>query len=337
MNAVHHISSLSKFKWLLKREYWENRGGFFWAPIVAGGVSLLLSLLAIVAGLFAANTAAKNGDLHINGINVNGLDLSLLTSQLSPEDMTKLAEGINVTTMLSSAWPFIVLAFVVFFYSLGALYDDRRDRSVLFWKSLPLSNTQTVLSKAVSALIVAPVLAVLAATVTMFCFLLMISVVVMAHGGNAMTLIWGPANPFEIALGYLCWIPIYALWALPTVGWLLFCSAWARTKPFLWAVMVPVFAGVIVSWFSVMKLFGLTSGWFWGNIVGRLLLGTFPGVDLAYRANAGIGRGMQSVLDSVSPAAQMAALQNPQLWIGAAVGVAFIAEAIYLRRRRDEI
>ena len=334
MNALHHITPMGKFKWLLKREYWENRGGFLWAPLIAGGISLLLSLMAIIAGLFAANRAARNGDLHINGINVNGLDLGLLTAQMTPKDMAKWSEGIDFTLLLSSAWPFIVLAFVVFFYCLGALYDDRRDRSVLFWKSLPLSDTQTVLSKLASALVVAPVLAVIAAVLTLLGFALMISIVGMAYGGNPMTLVWGPANPLSIIGGMLAWIPVYALWALPTAGWLLLCSAWARSKPFLWAVMLPVFAGVIVSWFGLMKLFGMNAGWFWGNVVGRLLLGTVPGIELAYTARASDNTSLQSALQGFTASSQLSVLAEPQLWIGAAFGVVFIAAAIWLRQRR---
>lgn len=337
MNAVHHITPLGKFKWLLKREYWENRGGFLWAPLIAGGVSLLLSLMAIVAGLWAANRAADNGDLHINGVNVNGLDLKLLTSQMSPTDMGKWADGMNFTLALSAAWPFIVLGFVVFFYCLGALYDDRRDRSVLFWKSMPLSDTQTVLSKLASALLVAPLLATVAAIVTMFGFLLMISLVALAYGGSPMTLIWGPASPLTLAAGLLAGIPVYALWALPTAGWLLLCSAWAKSKPFLWAVMLPVFAGVVVSWFGLMKLFDMNAGWFWAHVVGRLLLGTVPGIDMAYRGDVNGEQSLQSALQTLTPASQLAALAQPQLWIGAAAGVVFIVAAIWLRQRRDEI
>ncbi|WP_313642183.1 hypothetical protein [Stenotrophomonas sp.] len=337
MNAVHHITPLRKFKWLLKREYWENRGGFLWAPLIAGGVSLLLSLMAIVGGLWAANRAARNGDLHINGVNVNGLDLQMLTSQMTPEDMGKWADGMNFTLLLSGGWPFIVLGFVVFFYCLGALYDDRRDRSVLFWKSMPLSDTQTVLSKLTSALLVAPLLATLLAIATMLCFMLIISIVVLAHGGNPVTLIWGPGNPLSMAAGFISRIPVYALWALPTAGWLLLCSSWAKSKPFLWAVMLPVFAGIIVSWFGMMKLFGLNAGWFWGHVVGRLLLGTAPGIDLAYSANDVSGHKLQTMVSGFSPEVLFASLATPELWIGAAVGVVFIVLAIWLRQRRDEI
>ncbi|WP_312370201.1 hypothetical protein [Stenotrophomonas sp.] len=337
MNAVHHITPLRKFKWLLKREYWENRGGFLWAPLIAGGVSLLLSLMAIVGGLWAANRAARNGDLHINGVNVNGLDLQMLTSQMTPEDMGKWADGMNFTLLLSGGWPFIVLGFVVFFYCLGALYDDRRDRSVLFWKSMPLSDTQTVLSKLTSALLVAPLLATLLAIATMLCFMLIISIVVLAHGGNPITLIWGPGNPLSMAAGFISRIPVYALWALPTAGWLLLCSSWAKSKPFLWAVMLPVFAGIIVSWFGMMKLFGLNAGWFWGHVVGRLLLGTAPGIDLAYNAKDVSGHKLQTMVSGFSPEVLFASLATPELWIGAVVGVVFIVLAIWLRQRRDEI
>src|SRR3546814_18250586 len=96
---------------------------------------------------------------------------------------------------MASAWPLIALAFVVFFYCLGALYDDRKDRSVLFWKSLPLSDSQTVLSKAASALLVAPLIATLAALATMLGFLVVASVMVMIHGGNPVALLWGPGSP----------------------------------------------------------------------------------------------------------------------------------------------
>lgn len=342
MNAVNHpVSPMGTLRWLLKREYWENRGGFLYAPLIAGLISLVMSTIGIAFGLFALHRAARDGGLHIDGedVNINGLDLALLTRDISAKDLTDLGNGLDLTLVLSSAWPFLVLAFVVFFYCLGALYDDRRDRSILFWKSLPLSDTQTVLSKVISALIVAPLIAVIAGIITMFGFMLVISIVALMHGGSPMTLIWGPASPLTLAAGHLAWIPVYALWALPTAGWLLLCSAWAKSKPFLWAVMLPLFAGVIVSTTKVMPLIGLTTGWFWQNIVGRLLLGGVPGTDLVYRLSAeeGSRRDLESVVSLMSPASQLKSLAMPELWIGAAVGAMFIFLAIRLRKRAGEI
>src|SRR3546814_9511584 len=151
------------------------------------------------------------------------------------------------------------MSFVVFFYCLGARYDERNDRSGLFWMSLPVSDAQTVLSMVASAVVVSPVLAVIASLVVMIGFMVMLSVVVLVHGGNPWTLLWDPASPLTIAAGTLAWIPVYALWALPTVGWLLLCSAWSHSKPFLWAIMVPLFTGIFVSWFDLMEMFHLTS------------------------------------------------------------------------------
>ena len=327
-----------KFRLLLQREYWEHRGGFLWAPVIAGGISLLLTGMMIVFGLVAAHRAVGSGDIEFDGLTVNGLDIGQLTSRMDAADMVELANGIDLTLFLSSSWPFLVLAFVVFFYCLGALYDERKDRSVLFWKSLPLSDAQTVLSKVASATLVAPVLAVAAALATMLGFMLILSVVVLGHGGNPWTLLWGPANPLNIIGGTLAWIPVYALWSLPTVGWLLLCSAWSHSKPFLWAIMVPLFAGIFVSWFDLMEMFNLDSSWFWSNVVSRLLLGTVPGMDVLYRGavtGTGGSEGLEQVLHTLSPASQLSSLAMPQLWIGVVAGAAMIYAAIQLRRRRE--
>src|SRR3546814_3281408 len=102
--------------------------------------------------------------------------------------------------------------------------------------------------------------------------------------------------------------------------------------------MVPLFTGIFVSWFDLMEMFNLDSSWFWSNIVGRLLLGTVPGMDLLYRDGFGQGtgeHGMQEIIASLSPAGQLASLAAPQIWIGAVVGALMIFGAIQLRRRRE--
>ena len=333
-----------KFKLLLKREFWEHKGGFFWAPIWAGGISLVLTLMALVVAEVAGRRAVASGKMQIDGdININGLDLSALTSKMDAGDLQKLAGGIDISAVMSSAWPMVVLAFVVFFYCLGSLYDERKDRSVLFWKSLPVSDRDTVLSKAASALLVAPLIAVGVAIACMFGFLLLLSTFVLLHNGNPMTLVWGPGNPLQLAGSMLATIPVYALWALPTVGWLLLCSAWSKSKPFLWAIMLPVFAGIFISWFDIMNVFNLESGWFWKNIVARGLLSAVPGTwfDVAHINNAHItsseaARQIESVHQLLSLKTTYSVLLTPQLWIGAVVGAAMIYGAIRLRRWRDD-
>ncbi|MGY0651134.1 hypothetical protein ACW7GZ_04565 [Luteimonas sp. A537] len=328
-----------RFSLLLRREYWEHRGGFFWAPFIAGAISLLLTALLLVIALVGMRNADTGDGIVLNdgsSMSINGLDLGLLAAQMSADDKAQLASGIDLTMMLSSAWPYIVMVFVMFFYCLGALYDERKDRSVLFWKSLPLSDGETVLSKVLSAIVVIPLLATLAAIATMFGFLILLSVTVMIHGGNPWELIWGPGNPLAISLSMLAAIPVYALWALPTIGWLMLCSAWARSVPFLWAVLVPLLAGVFVSMFSVMRMLGLEAGWFWSNIVARMLLGVVPLTrdDIGRLGNANIES--QGVLHLIEPSSIYSNLLQPELWIGAAVGIAMLFIATRLRRWRDE-
>ena len=327
-----------KFKLLLRREFWEHKGGFLWAPIWAGGISLLLTTMAIITGEVMLKRAPP-GSMDINGthVSVNGLDLGMLTSKMTPDDMHQVGGAIDASLLVSSVWPFIAMTFVVFFYCLGALYDERKDRSVLFWKSLPVSDRDTVLSKVASATLVAPIIASIAALVTMFGFLLIASVFVIAHGGNPVQLLWGPASPLNIAAKFIAAVPVYALWSLPTVGWLLLCSAWARSKPFLWALMIPAFAGIFVSWFDLMTLFNLQSTWFWQNIVARLLLGTVPGswANVAQFGHVNTS-GPQAVSQAITLQSIYSVLATPQMWIGVMAGVAMIFVAIRLRRWRDE-
>ena len=329
--GTHSTHPTSRFRLLLRREYWEHKGGFLWAPLIAGGISLALAVMAAIVGVVMLNRAAAAGDIQINGV-----DLGMLTREMSPSDAEQLALGLDWSLIMSSAWPFIVLTFVVFFYCLGALYDDRKDRSVLFWKSLPISDAQTVLSKVASAVVVAPVLAVLAAVVTMFGFLVLMSVMVMMFGGNPFTLLWAQSHPLRIAFGLLAWVPVYAVWALPTVGWLLLCSAWARSKPFLWATAVPVITGLLVTWFDIMELFQLDGSWFWRNVVGRLLLGTVPGSDVLYRTAEFGGNDIERAEQLLSLQWMYSIFLQPGTWIGAVAGAVMIYIAIRLRRWRDE-
>lgn len=327
---------MNTFKWLLKREYWEHRGGFLWAPLITGGVFLIISALAVIAGE-SMRRSVEQGELQMNGVK-----LDQLTENLSPKEMAELGGGLDLGTLMAGSWPLIVLAFVVFFYCLGALYDERKDRSILFWKSLPLSDGQTVLSKVASALVVAPLFAMGAAIITSIGFLVLLSIYVLFHGGNPVSLIWGPASPLTISFHMIASLPVYAAWALPTVGWLMLVSAWARTKPFLWALLVPVFAGILVTWFDVMEMFGSSASWFWQHVVGRLLLGTVPGMDLVYRGASDPRLvnfnpdGPEDIVFLFSAQQSWGAFATLDLWIGAAVGVAMIFAAMHYRRSRDE-
>ncbi len=334
------IHPTHKFRMLLKREYWENKGGFFWLPVITGVVSFVLAVTGFIFAEIIARRAAANGGLFTDGeVRINGIDLAALTQTLDPDKLQQLGQAIDFALLITAFWPSMLLAFVVFFYGLGCLYDDRKDRSVLFWKSLPVSDTQTVLSKLVSATVIAPAIAAAVGLVSLVAHMLLFTAIVMIHGGNPMELLWGPANPLRVIGFVLASLPVYAVWALPTVGWLMLCSAWARNKPFLWAVAIPVFSGILVSGFKVMQLFGLEGSWYWKQIVGRMLMGTVMGIDMLYRDGAASYSGsdwLQEMLSQFSTSSLLSTLAMPATWISAGAGVVMIIIAIRLRRWRDE-
>jgi ABC-2 type transport system permease protein len=322
---------MNTFAWLLRREYWEYRGGFLWTPAIVGMAFLALFLLVLVT----AELAAKQ-----HGINVNGIQLDMLTQSLSPENTAKLNAGMDIA-LLTLGFPIgVALFFVVFFSLLGSLYNDRSDRSVLFWKSLPISDMQTVLAKVVAACLIAPVLAALAMVALQLGFLLLMTLFAAVNGVNAVSVLWSPTRLIRMWTTMALLIPINALWALPTVGWLLLCSSFVRSKPFLWAVLLPVIAGVIVSSAKVMQDMALPSAWFWKHIVGRILFSVLPGswMDQSmFKALEHMDNGRTDLLGPVLSLDSIGVLlASPELWIGAAAGSAMIAAAVYFRRRRTE-
>lgn len=318
---------MKTFYWLMKREFWEHRGGFLWTPVITGGIFLLLNIMGIV-------TAEVLGSRH--GITVGGTNMQTLLANADAKDLTQIGAALDVALVSATGLITMVMGFVVLFYCLGSLYDDRRDRSILFWKSLPISSTSTVLSKLASALVLAPVIAIVAGIAVGLLQLLLFAVVLSLHGLNVWQML-GLSHPFRAVAALIASVPLYALWALPAAGWLMFCSAAARSRPFLWAIAVPAMTGLMITWFGIMGLFNLPAGWFWQNIVARCLLSIFPGSSLVMGKHA-----MSAMADSdsplsvIDPAHAYTLLATPSLWIGVAAGAALIVGAIWFRRWRDD-
>lgn len=316
-----------KLKWLIKREWWEHKGSFFWAPLIAGAISLILTLLMLViTQILISKGEIINRNVEINNFKLGDL-LQDKLGQMSPEDMRIYGEAVTSSLLLAGIWPVIIFGFAVFFYFLGALYDERRDRSILFWKSLPLSDTQTVLSKLITALVCAPLCASVIGLASGLGFGLLLSLFILVNGGDPFSLYWAYLAPQQLLLGVFGWIPVYILWALPTVGWLLLCSAWARSAPFLWSLLVPILSGIAVSMFSTL---GYSSTPFWQHVVLRLLGSAWPGSHMLGLAQSPLTGDIYSLWSGT----QMFA--RPALWIGVAAGIGMIALAIRLRRWRAE-
>ncbi|EIL96682.1 hypothetical protein [Rhodanobacter thiooxydans] len=320
---------LNDMYWLIKRELWEHRGGFVWTPIITGGVFLLLNLMGIITGEVMGRNAGFN--VSFGGA---GNNMRLLSSNLDKQSMDAVGAGLDMVMYSPTMIIGLVMGFVVFFYCLGTLYDDRRDRSLLFWKSLPISDTATVLSKVVTATIVAPLIVVVVGTLTGIVMLLMFALALSFHGVGVWHLLT-LSHPLQVIGNLIGSIPLYLLWALPSVGWLMLCSAWARSKPFLWAVALPVAVGIVMGWFNLLGTLTLQNSWYWRDVVVRILLGVFPGGWFSEVPHVG-GSNPAELLSSVGLTHSYAALGSVNLWVGVAAAVAMLAGAIWFRRWRDD-
>jgi ABC-2 type transport system permease protein len=320
---------MNAFATLLRREYQENRAGFLWTPIVVGAVFTVLTLI----GLGVAIAKGSNAGLVIDGV-----PLAELVARLGPVELAKLGRGLDVS--LIAIWGLIqaALYFVVLFYLLGALFDDRRDRSVLFWKSLPVSDAKTVLSKAASAAFVAPLIAWAVSLVFGAVFLFVVSAYTLSLGLNPINAILGPASPLSVFTATFALVPLTALWSLPMIGWMLLCSAFAGQRPFLWAIGVPALTGLMLAWLGVLEVFRDGAEFYWQHIFVRLVASVLPGswhwfdsgdVSLIFDPD------QMSAVEAVAATAQSLATK-PATWIGAVIGAALIFGAIELRRRVSE-
>lgn len=316
---------------LMKREYWEHRGGFLWAPVWITGVILVFTVL----GILVAEAFHSHSNIHM------GFSLDELRNNISTKDWAEAGNALDMAQLMFGGVTSVGVFFVLFFYLLGALYDDRRDRSVLFWKSLPVSDTATVASKVLSAMLLAPVLAFVVATAAYIVFLLIITLWAGVHGLNAFPAIFA-AHPLGMLWRLVLTLPVSALWALPSIGWLLFWSAYVRSKPFLWAVMIPLVVLMLNGLFGMLGAPHIPDNVHLAAILGRLLFSIFPGSWIKAEGTGVIQAHVSQSLDpnnivaAFDPSNVYGLFAEPNLWIGVVAGLALLAGAIYYRQRRIE-
>jgi ABC-2 type transport system permease protein len=282
------------FYWSVKRELWEHRS-IFMAPLIVSGLVLFGFLIRITH----LAEIVRNAE-HANPI----------------EQTLKIAAPFGIGT-----FAIVGVAIIVgFFYCLGALYNERRDRSILFWKSLPVSNTTTVLSKTFVPLVVLPVTVFAVAIVTQLIMLGMGSAALAANGMSPATL-WThwPMLRMALVLAYL--LVVVVLWYAPICGWLLLVSSRAPSKAILWAVLPAL--GLCIA----EKIAFDTSYLF--RLVDYRLNGWMPEA-LYYK------KGMD-VSDPLVMLTPTHFFTSPGLWSGLVVAAALLGVAIWFRRNREPI
>ena len=292
------ISATRPIYWSIRREFWENRY-LYVAPLAVASVFLFAYLISVIhtPGQLGALLTLDSASAHHSS---EGL--------LSPFD-------IAAALMMGAA----ILMSV--FYCTEALHSERRDRSILFWKSLPVSDTTTVLAKASIPLLILPVFVSLVTVVMQFAMLLLSSAVLLATGGNVGAL-WAhvPVLQMSLLTAYHL-LTAHALWPAPVYCYLLLVSGWARRATFLWAAL------------PVVALAGLEkiafNSWHFANLVaGRFIGATAPAASTT-----------PDVLpsDPMTHITPDAFLASPGLWIGLIIAAAFLAAAVRLRRSQGPI
>jgi ABC-2 type transport system permease protein len=280
------------FYWSVRRELWENRSIYI-APLAVAAVAVFAFSMSAMAGIWEKSLR---------------LDVTHASDAVTqPYDM---AAGLMMLTGI----------IVSVFYCLDALHSERRDRSILFWKSLPVSDVTTVLAKASIPLVVLP-LFLCAIIIAMQGIMLLLSSLIVLGMGDSVAELWTKLGFFRMSLLTVYHIfTAHALWPLPVYCWLLLVSGWARRATFLWAVLPLVAIGGV-------ELIVFRSGHF-AALVGSRLIGAAPAFD------------SPDGMFPSGPMTHMAAgafLGSAGLWVGLVVGAVFLAAAVRLRRYQGTI
>ncbi|HEY1773025.1 MAG TPA: hypothetical protein VGH91_07535 [Gammaproteobacteria bacterium] len=317
-------AALKLDKILIRREFWENRSLWI-VPVAVAGILTVLSLYMLVAVLIGHNQTVNNVDLS------NGAHFQLDNMpDFSDADADAVSIFVRTVTLALGAIFSGLMQVVVFFYLLDSLYAERRDRSVLFWRSMPVSDLRSVLAKLGTALI-----SVTAITfVVTIAFQLVLLVLFMIMGTSVGTHPWALlAHPGAFLGAWLLLaygLIVQAIWYLPFYGWTMLASSWAKKVPFLWAILVPV--GVM---FAELWVFHT------GHFARMLVAYKLRWLQLAFNVGSFDLHDLKHADLSASPAVGLdnvgAILSSPSLWLGLAVAAAFVYGAIWLRGKRSEI
>jgi ABC-2 type transport system permease protein len=283
------------FSWSVRRELWENRSIYI-APLIVA-IVVLVGFLVSTIGLQERRRAV------------------LL---LDPAKARAAIEGpYDVAAMM-----LIFTAFIVgVFYCLDAMHGERRDRSILFWKSLPVSDLTTLLSKATIPLVVLPLVTFAIVVATQLVMMLWTSVLLISHGMSPAST-WTYVPLFRNSFVLLYGLAAIALWHAPIYGWALLVSGWARRATFLWAV-VPFLA---IGFFEKIT-FGTSH---FASMLKDRLLGFAPNAFDFH------GR-LHPTIDSLAQFTPGRYLSTPGLWIGLLFAAICVAAAIRMRRYRGPL
>ena len=315
-----NTASLNHLWILLRRELWESPIAFKWTPLGISALIILATILVLVLGArFDAEMAFT-------------LDALRLFSDMPFEERRLIVSGL---LFASSNFHLQLMILIVLFYLAGSLFDDRRDRSILFWKSLPVSDFTVVMSKLATACLMVPALFFFAILLTHLALLLIGSAYAMMAGINPMTSIWLPASLPQLWSVMILGLLVQALWLLPIYAWLLFCSSWAPRLPILIAIAIPAGLSLAQHSYSLISGFRMPEFNIGAIMLRRLGTGVLPG-----SVNIDLGGGVENLEFNeelyMSFSTVFGHLLKPEMWVGVLVAAVFLVAAVWFRRRATD-
>jgi ABC-2 type transport system permease protein len=279
---------LRQLGWAVRRELWEHPS-IYLAPLAVAALIVAGSVIGLVGLPERLRAATALDAIH--------------RAAAAEQPYTFAAMVLMLT---------ITIVGVV--YCLDALYGERRDRGILFWKSLPVSDATAVLAKASVPLVILPLVAFVV-TVAIQVIMLLLASVRLAGTGLS---VWSEL-PFGRMVGILFYHLVlgHGLWYAPFWGGLLLVSAWSRRAPLLWATLPPLAVGLVER-----IAFG-TSHFF--SLLGHRFMGG-PGATASHD--------VPMTMASITPRSPLDFLVSPGFWLGLALTAAFLWGAVRLRRHR---
>jgi ABC-2 type transport system permease protein len=340
---------MNKFLTLIRRDMADNRGALIITPLVIAAIVLLLGAFTTMTGHSRFGFDPKdfknefsvdfndNGTGEQQGVRRDEQGRVMITTPKGSRSLDEtmgtkgkaaIATIMPLGTSVIGLIPIGVAAVIVLFLLSGCLYDERKDRTILFWKSMPVSDLANVSAKMASIIGVGFVIAFGVGMI------MQLGSVMLATAGLSGVGVTG--IPLGAVLGnvLLLWlVGIIALityigWAMPIYAWFLAVSAAAPKAPFVMAILPLALAPAIA---GILGLPGDIKVWL---MPIRRLAGVqaFQNVTDTGVSELNEAGGALPIHESITEITS--SMAEPSFWIGLVVAAALIYAASEIRRRR---
>lgn len=281
---------------LIRRELWEHRAVWI-APLCVAGVLLVGAVIG-----------KQNFDSSMAAL---------------PEQRRAL---FGVAVAYATLLQYFTLGIIAWMYSGDCLYAERKDRSILFWKSMPVSDTMTVLSKLLLVTVLVPLGIYLLSLVTTL--VLSGIYVVRAWQDHSGGVFWDAGTWLRIQGVSLLALVAAVLWYAPLTAYMMLVSAWARRSVQLWVILPPVILvameRIALGTHHLMDILFYRLGAVFAHAgTGDLMSGSVTGPPLT----------MNLLFANVDP---LPVFANVDLWLGLVAAAVLIVATIRIRQYRDD-